>query len=386
MRPALGLIATGIIVPTSLFIAGFASATASAIPLGTASSFGILAGAGITNTGPTTINGDIGTFPTIAITGSGTMTINGVNHDGDAVTQQAKSDLLTAYANAAGQGPTTPITSDLGGLSLTPGVYNSPTTVSLTGTVTLDGGGNADSVFVFQVGSTLTTASASQVVLTNGTQACNVFWQVGSSATLGTGSAFIGTVLAAQSVTVTHDVTIGGRVLAQNGAVTLDTDVITPSTCAATAPTTTTTTPTTTTTASTPTTVATPITSPVTVPTTSPSAAAAAAKAAAAKAAAEAAAKAAAAKAAADAAAKAGAGNVASTSNDDPTATSKTTAAKTTSAKTTTATHASGTATSTGSTSTGSTSTGSTSTGSSATGSSSTGFAQPAVNSSGFAG
>jgi hypothetical protein len=230
-RPAILLGVIGLLAPMSLLFVSNAGAAASAVPLGTTSGFGVLAGAGITNTGPTTINGDIGSYPTTSISGTGSMTINGTNQGGDGLTQQAKTDLVTAYNNAAGQGPTTPITADLGGQTLVPGVYNSASSVGLTGTLTLNGGGDPSAVFIFQAGSTLTTASASQIVLANGTQACNVFWQVGSSATLGTGSSFLGTVLAAQSITVTTGVTIDGRVLAQNGAVTLDTDTISAPSC-----------------------------------------------------------------------------------------------------------------------------------------------------------
>jgi hypothetical protein len=221
-----------------LVVSAGAIAAATAVPLATTDSFSVLAGAGITNTGPTVVSGDIGTFPTTSISGLGSMTIGGVNHGGDAVTQQAKNDLTVAYNAAAGEGPTNPITADLGGHTLLPGVYNSASSMGLTGALTLNGQGNPDSVFVFQMGSTLTSASGSQIVLTNGAQACNVYWQIGSSATLGTGSSFIGTVLARQSITVTTGVTINGRMLAQNGAVTLDTDTITTSQCTPPPPTT----------------------------------------------------------------------------------------------------------------------------------------------------
>jgi hypothetical protein len=228
---ALGLLVVASLLALTLARASGAAATA--VPLGTAGSFAVLAGAGITNTGPTTVSGDVGTFPTTTVTGAGSLTINGTNHAGDGVTQQAKTDLVTAYNNAAAQGPTNPIVADLGGQSLPPGVYNSASSIGLTGALTLNGGGDPNAVFVFQAGSALTTASASSVVLTNGAQACNVFWQIGSSATLGTGSTFRGTVIALQSITVTTGVSVDGRVLARNGAVTLDTDTISRSTCAA---------------------------------------------------------------------------------------------------------------------------------------------------------
>jgi len=215
----------------SLSLAGTAQAAPVGVGLGTASPFAVLAGAGVTNTGPTTLRGDLGTYPTTSTTGTGTLTIIGVNHGGDAVTQGAKGDLRTGYDTAAGEGPPQPVTADLGGRTLTAGVYRSASTLGLTGDLTLNAGGNPDAVFVFQAGSTLKTASASRVTLTNGAQACHVFWQVGSSATLGTGSTFRGSILALTSITVTTAVTIDGRVLAINGAVTLDTDTITTSTC-----------------------------------------------------------------------------------------------------------------------------------------------------------
>ena len=212
-------------------LVGGAQAASSAVPLGAADSFVVLAGAGVTNTGPTTLNGDLGTFPTTTITGAGSLTITGTNHAGDGVTQQAKTDLVTAFNNAAGQGPTSPIAADLGGQTLTAGVYNSSSSIGLTGALTLNAAGNPNAVFVFQAGSTLTTASGSQVVLTNGAQACNVYWQIGSSATLGTGSSFKGTSIAQASITVTTGASVEGRVLARDGAVTLDTNTITKPSC-----------------------------------------------------------------------------------------------------------------------------------------------------------
>jgi Ice-binding-like len=213
---------------------GNAQAAVSPVPLGTADSFVVLAGAGITNTGPTTLRGDLGTFPTTSITGAGSMTVTGTNHAGDAVTQGAKSSLVTAYNNAAGQGPTSPISGQIGGRTLTAGVYNSASSILLTGSLILNAAGNPNAVFVIRAGSTLTTASGSTVLLRNGARSCNVFWQIGSSATLGTGSSFVGTIMATQSITVTTGAKVVGRALARNGAVTLDTNVITrPTSCAA---------------------------------------------------------------------------------------------------------------------------------------------------------
>jgi hypothetical protein len=148
----------------------------------------------------------------------------------DAVAAQAQADLTTAYTDAAAQPATATIPTELGGTTVTPGVYNSAAgTFGITGTVTLDAEGNPDGVFIFQAASTLITASASNVVLVNGAQALNVFWVVGSSATLGTYSTFTGNVMALASTTVTTGVTIQGRALARTAAVTLDTDTITSS-------------------------------------------------------------------------------------------------------------------------------------------------------------
>jgi RNA polymerase sigma factor (sigma-70 family) len=202
-----------------------------AVPLAGAASFAVLAGSGVTNTGPTVLTGDLGSFPTLAITGLASLTLAGLNQAGGPVAQQAKNDLVTAYNAAVAKTSTETIAADLGGRTLGPGVYRSASSLGLTGALTLDGHGDPNAVFVFQAGSTLTTASASQVLLVNGARSCNVFWQVGSSATLGTGSLFRGNLLALTSITVTTGVTIDGRVLARNGAVTLDSDTIARSSC-----------------------------------------------------------------------------------------------------------------------------------------------------------
>jgi len=215
-----------------------AQAAQAPVGLGTASSFAVLAGSGITNTGPTTITGDIGTFPTTTETGTGSITQTGTDHAGDATTQGAKSDLVTAYNDAAGRTPATNVAVELGGTTLNSGVYTSPT-FGLTGTLTLDGQGDSSSEFIFQAGSTLITASNSRILLVNGAQACHVAWQVGSSATFGTGTQFVGDVMSQISITANTAATFEGRLLARDGAVTLDTNTITRSTCATPTPTTT---------------------------------------------------------------------------------------------------------------------------------------------------
>lgn len=210
---------------------------ATSVGLGTAASYSVLAGTTVTNTGPSTLQSDLGVSPGTAITGFPPGVAGGAIHRADAVALQAQSDVGIAYDNAAGQAVTTSVSGDLVGRTLTDGVYNSTSSLALSGQLTLDGQGNPNSVFVFQVASALDTASASSVILTNGAQACNVFWQVGSSATLGTASTFKGTILALTSITVQTGARVEGRALARNGQVSLDTNVFTTPVCT-TAPTT----------------------------------------------------------------------------------------------------------------------------------------------------
>jgi len=205
------------------------SAYASAInvALGTADSFAVLAGSTVTNTGPTTVHGNLGVSPGSAITGFLPGIVSGgVMHANDAVAMQAQNDLTMAYNFAAGEACGTVLTGqDLGGLTLTPGVYCFGSSAQLTGTLTLNAQGDPNAVFVFQIGSTLTTASNSSVGFINGGQGDSVFWQIGSSATLGTTTAFAGNILALTSITLNTGANIQcGRALARNGAVTMDTN------------------------------------------------------------------------------------------------------------------------------------------------------------------
>ena len=172
------------------------------VNLGTTSSFAVLAGSTITNTGPTTITGDVGLSPGSAFTGQASVTLHGAVHVADAVAVQAKNDLVTAYNDAAGRTPVATIATELGGHTLIPGVYDSASgTFEITGTLTLDAQGNPDGVFIFQMQATLVTAPFSNIVLLNGARFCRIFWQVGSSATLGTSSHFEGHILAMASIT-----------------------------------------------------------------------------------------------------------------------------------------------------------------------------------------
>jgi type VI secretion system secreted protein VgrG len=198
--------------------------------LGGASTFEILAGSTVTNTGvTTTIVGDVGVSPSTAITGipAGQPT-GGSIHAGDATAATAQAGLTAAYNSLVARACGTNLTGqDLGGMTLAPGVYCFNTSAQLTGALTLTGQGNANAVFVFQIGSTLTTATNAAVALTGGAQAKNVFFQVGSSATLGTGTAFKGNIFAFTSITLNNGTSIVGRALARGGAVTMDTNAAT---------------------------------------------------------------------------------------------------------------------------------------------------------------
>ena len=192
----------------------------SAVNLGSDVTYTVLAGSTVTNTGPTVIFGNLGVSPGTAVTGfpPGAVTGGGALHEADGSAGQAQTDLTTAYFSAERQPATATVSGDLGGRTLTSGVYKSTSSLGITGTLTLSGPG----FFIFQIGSTLTTASGSQVVLIGGARAANIFWQVGSSATLGTTSTFAGTILAQASITLTTGAVLDGRALARSGAVTLD--------------------------------------------------------------------------------------------------------------------------------------------------------------------
>jgi hypothetical protein len=212
-----------------LFLASSAYATAIAVNLGTADPFAILAGSTVTNTNITHINGSVGVSPGSATTGFGSVVqTNGTVHSADAVALQAKIDLTTAYGFAAGQACGTDLTGqDMANMVLVSGVYCFTSGAQLNGVLTLNSQGDPNAVFVFQMTDTLITGSSSQVSFINGGNGLNVFWQVGSSATLGTDTAFAGNILALKSITLNTRASIDcGRALAQTAAVTMDTNVV----------------------------------------------------------------------------------------------------------------------------------------------------------------
>jgi hypothetical protein len=212
------------------FCARSAYATLTSVNLGAADGFAVLAGTTVTNTGLSIVTGDLGVWAGTAITGFLPGIVNGTVDDSDAIAMQAQSDLTTAYNYTVGQACGTGNNlsgQNLGGLTLTPGVYCFASSAQLTGTLTLDAQGNPNAIFLIQIGSTLTTASGSSVVFTDGGQGNEVFWQVGSSATLGTTTAFAGNILALTSITLNTGANVQcGSAFALNGAVTMDTNLI----------------------------------------------------------------------------------------------------------------------------------------------------------------
>jgi hypothetical protein len=227
----LGLMFASLTLLSASVFAASASAAAATVGLGSGASFSVLAGSTVTNTGPTTMFGDLGLSPGSSVTGA--PDVLGQTHVDDAVAIGAKNALTTAYNDAASRPTNGSAGTDLAGQTFTAGVRTASSSLLLSsGSVTLDAQGDPNAVFIFQIGSTLTTGSNTSVNLINGAQACNVFWQVGSSATIGTGTRFVGTVMAAATITANTAATVHGRLLAQTGAVNLDTNTITTASCA----------------------------------------------------------------------------------------------------------------------------------------------------------
>ena len=197
------------------------------VALNSAGTFSVLASSTVTNTGPSIITGDVGVSPGTAVVGFPPgVVVGGSIHTADGPAGSAQGDLTTAYNDAAGRTFPSSVAGDLGGLTLPPGLYKSTSSLGITGVLRLDGQGNTSSVFIFQIASALTTATGSQVILQNGAQAANIFWQVGSSATLGVNSIFAGSILAQASVSLLTGAAMSGRALARTGAVTLDSNTI----------------------------------------------------------------------------------------------------------------------------------------------------------------
>lgn len=226
-----GLILKGLVIAAAAMFARHNAMAMSVDPvnLGAASGFAALAGSGITIIGPTTITGDIGAYPTATITGTENLTLIGINHGGDSASQSAQAALLTAYNDAGGRAYDLIYAGgfDLVGQTLNSGVYRSDSSLALSGTLTFDAQNDPDAVFIIQTGTTLITASGSQILLINGAQAANIIWQVGSSATLATDSYFVGSILAHDSITLKTGATVDGQVLALAGAVTFDSNTLT---------------------------------------------------------------------------------------------------------------------------------------------------------------
>lgn len=232
-RAWIAIVAIAFVIAIGGMAGESARAATTTVPLGTAAPFSVLAGTpSITNTGATTIDREVGIHPASSVTGFPPGIAAGGIHSGDAVALQAKSDLVIAYDNAAGRASTVVAGGTLGGRTLVDGVYNSgPQVLDLTGTLILDGANDPSSVWIFQAQSSLVTASASSVSLIRGANPCNVFWQITSSATLGTGSSIVGTIMALTSITLADSVTVQGRALARNGTVTLINDRFLTSMC-----------------------------------------------------------------------------------------------------------------------------------------------------------
>jgi hypothetical protein len=234
IRKTLIIVIAAIILVAVVLGAGYVLLTQSScgqggVALGSAAGFAVLAGSTVTNTGSSTVTGDVGVSPGAAVTGFPPGTVVGTTHAGDPAAAGGIADLTIAYNDAAGRTlcPVS-VAGNIGGQTLSPGLYKSTSSLAVSsGDLTLDAHGNANAVFIFQIASSLTTTTGRHVILAGGARASNVFWQVGSSATLGTNSTFVGTIMADQSVSLTTGATLNGRAMARIGAVTLEANIIT---------------------------------------------------------------------------------------------------------------------------------------------------------------
>ena len=229
--PIVAMVGIAFVLAIGALAGHTANAATATVSLASAANYSVLAGTAVTNSGPTTTDGSVGVSPGSSVSGFPPGIAGGSIHTADGNSGAAQSDLLIAYNDAAGRTPFLTVTGDLGGQSLVGGVYRGGG-LGLTGVLTLDGQNDPASVWIFQAASGLTTASGSYVSFINGASPCNVFWQIGSSAALGTGSTFVGTIMALTSITLADSVTVYGRVLARNGNVTLINDRFLSSACA----------------------------------------------------------------------------------------------------------------------------------------------------------
>jgi ice-binding like protein len=239
MRQLGGLVLSAMVIPLVLLGAlsvgcnssndalGSGGGSGRSVNLGSAAGFGVLAGQAVSNSGATTVNTNLGIWPGNTLTGAPTVT--GTTHLGDTTSQSAQGALTAAYNDAAGRAAGSTIAGDLGGMTLAPGVRKSTSTLEITSAdVTLDAGGNPDAVFIFQIASSLTVGVGRQVILSGGAQPANIFWQVGSSATLNSNCSVSGNIIALTTITLGTGATLNGRAMARNGDVTLLANVITP--------------------------------------------------------------------------------------------------------------------------------------------------------------
>ncbi|MGK7390140.1 MAG: ice-binding family protein [Candidatus Cyclobacteriaceae bacterium M2_1C_046] len=215
--------------PSNSIIIPIQTTVQSSVVLGSTAELAVLAGSSITSTGETNITGNMGLSPGSSIGGFPPGILNGTQHINDEISDQAKLDLTAAYNDLSGRTSTDIVTlsGNLGGLTLTPGLYKSTSSLSVSsGDLTFDARGNEDAVFIIQIATTLTTTSARKVILSGGAQASNIYWVVGSSATFGTTSVFKGTILAMESITLNTGAALDGRVLARTGSITMDANTI----------------------------------------------------------------------------------------------------------------------------------------------------------------
>ena len=224
-------IAIALVASLLVFIAATPSQAATSPVLGAANNFALLAGGGLSNAGSSTVQGEIGIYPTISYIDTGSISLSGGYHFGDANVVAATSAANAAYASAQTSTPSTALTADLGGQTLTPGAYSNPNGLSINGVLTLDGKGDQNAVYIFQTPTALTTSAASHITLINGVQACNVFWQVGTTSNLGAGSDFKGNLLGNSQVILGNTATVLGRVFSLHGNVTMSANSIVKPSC-----------------------------------------------------------------------------------------------------------------------------------------------------------